>query len=381
MVQSKASLSSVFVWAVLLGLAPCVQAEPVLQTGVPFPTKDKPQSKLWCAHESWWAWLPVKDGSGVWRRTQAGWQREGHLDQALRGLPGQADVWADADGVRAVLVGSEGLAVVALKWEAGQYMPNGTPIRWAHNGLPAETATIARGRDGLWWVAYDAGKRVLLRGSTDREGRQWRAPLVMNERETSDDDICAIVALPDGIGVVWSDQANDGVYFRRPGREIEVVAVGGHTADDHINAAVSENGTLYVAMKNSVDAIGLPQLVLRVRDRTEKWASIPYAPRTANEQPSRPIAVIGGRPERIYLLHTVYQSGPLAERRDWIAAIVSRLGRLRIDVPAQAIERTANTRLNDVTGPKTRWPDRAAWIVLSSDSGGNVYETRLDGLN
>jgi hypothetical protein len=202
----------------------------------------------------------------------------------------------------------------------------------------------------------------------------------MNERETADDDICAVVALPDGIGVIWSDQAHDGVYFRRPGGRIEVVAEGGLTADDHINAAVSEDGTLFVAMKNSVDTVGRPQLVLRVRDRGGKWTSIPYAMRTANEQPSRPIAIVGGRPERLFLLHTVYQSGPAAARRDWIAAIVTPVRQFRVGGPAVPVERAENTRLNDVTGPKQRWPEGAPWIVLSSDAAGNIYETRLDRL-
>jgi hypothetical protein len=379
-VQSPTQFASMLVWAALLALAPCVQAEQVIQTGVPFATKDKPQSKLWYAHGSWWAWLPVKDGSGVWRRTQAGWRREVHLDPALRGLPGQADVWADGDGARAVLVGQDELAVAALKWKSGRYVPDGAPIRWRHNGPPSETATIARGSDGLWWVAYDSQKKMLLRGSIDREGRQWRAPLVMNERDTADDDICAVIALPGGIGVIWSDQAHDGVYFRRPGSQIEVVAEGGQTADDHINAAVSADGALFVAMKNSVDQDGSPQLVLRVRDVKGQWTSIPYAQRSASQQPSRPIAVIGGQPERLFLLHTVYQPGPLAGRRDWIAAIVSPVRPLRIAGPALAVQRAENTRLNDVTGPKARWPGQAPWIVLSSDGQGNVYETTLDRL-
>jgi len=378
--QSTASAASILLLTTLLAVAPSAKAGIVFHTGVPFATKDKPQSKLWYAQGHWWAWLPVKDGGSVWRRTQAGWQRETHLDAPLRGLPGQADVWPDADGVRAALVGPEELAVMALKWQSGRYVPDGPPARWKHGGSPAETATIARGRDGIWWVAYDAGKKILLRRSTGPDGREWRQPVVMNERDTDEDDICAVVTLSDGVGVIWSDQAHDGVYFRRPGRSIEVVAEGGLTADDHINAAVGADGTLYVAMKNSVDTTGQPQLVLRVRRRDGKWSSIPYALRTASELPSRPIAVTGGRPERLFLLHTVYQPGPVADRRDWIAAIVTPAPKLRIDVPAIPVERAANTRLNDVTGPKRRWPSGAPWIVLSSDAAGNIYETRLDEL-
>lgn len=372
-------MTRIVLLAALLAVFQPARAERAFQTGVPFATKDKPQSKIWYAHRSWWAWLPVKEGSAVFRRTQAGWRREAHLDAPLRGLPGQADVWADSSGVRAVLVEPGEIAVVALRWQTGRYVPNGPPVRWKLEGSRAETATIARGRDGIWWVAYGLGKKMLLRRSAKRDGREWREPVVMNEREAADDDICAVVALPGGVGVIWSDQAHDGVYFRRPGAPIEVVAEGGLTADDHINAAVGEDGTLYVAMKNSVDTVGQPQLVLRLRSRDGRWSSIPYALKTNKELPSRPIAVAGGRPERLFLLHTVYQPGPAADRRDWIAAIVTPAAQLKIEGPAVPVERSPSTRLNDVTGPKHRWPDGAPWIVLSSDAEGNIYETRLDG--
>mgnify|MGYP005856219083 CR=1 FL=1 len=349
---------------------------PVLRVDVPFPTKDKPQSKVWHAHGQWWAWLPVKDGSSVWRRTPgAGWKREAHLDGALRGLPGQADVWSDADGARAVLVGAKEVAVVALRWEGGRYVVEGAPVRWAQE---AETATIVRDREGRWWIAHDDGNRIVARGSVDRDGRKWREPVVLNEKEMADDDICAAIALPDGVGVLWSDQKNDGVYFRRIGGAVEVVQEGGLNADDHINAAVSADGTVYVAMKNSVDRVGEPQLVLRIRDRQGWWTSVPYANRTAEGTPSRPIAVIGGAPERLFLLHTFYEPGPTAARRDGIALLVSGLPRYRVDVGAEVVTRGEGVRLNDVTGPKGRFPEGAEWVVLSSDEHGNVYETRLE---
>ena len=90
---------------------------PVFHVNVANPTKDKPQSKIWFAQGTWWAWLPVRGGSSIWRRTDRGWQRQMELDPALEGLPGQADVWADEDTVRAVLVEPERLAVVAFRWD------------------------------------------------------------------------------------------------------------------------------------------------------------------------------------------------------------------------------------------------------------------------
>src|SRR5262249_9782592 len=60
--------------------------EPTFRVSAKNPTADKPQSKLWFAHGSWWAWLPDQQGSGVWRRREDGWQRQASLDAALAGL-------------------------------------------------------------------------------------------------------------------------------------------------------------------------------------------------------------------------------------------------------------------------------------------------------
>jgi hypothetical protein len=127
-------------------------SRPVFQVDVASPTKDKPQSKIWFAHGSWWAWLPTRDGSSIWKRTDTGWQRQASLDRALGGLPGQADVWADRDTVRAVLVEARRVAVVGLQWDSTSkgYVPAGPPVQFVMPGGAEakgtiETATIARG--------------------------------------------------------------------------------------------------------------------------------------------------------------------------------------------------------------------------------------------
>jgi len=352
---------------------------PVLKVDVPFPTKDKPQSKIWYDQQSWWAWLPAKDGSSVWRRTPQGWQRQTHLDAALRGLPGQADVWADGGEVRAVLVGGSELAVLALRWANGRYALEGAPVRWKLSGPAPETATIARARDGRWWVAYDQGSNIFARGSLDPDGERWTEPVRINERDVAEDDICAVVSLPEGPGVIWSDQNSDAIYFRLIGRAIETVAQGGLTADDHINAAVAADGTLYLATKNSRDEVGQPQLVLRIRHRAGWWTNLPYALRTEAGEPSRPIVVLGSGPDQLFLVHTFYERKPASERRDYIAGLAANPARLLLDLPFSPIAHAADRRLNDATGPKGAYPDRGPWIILSSDQQGNVYEADVRG--
>ncbi len=356
-------------------------AEPVMRVDVPAPTKDKPQSKLWFAHGNWWAWLPVRGGSSVWRRTEAGWRRQEDPDGALRGLPGQADVWAGGDSVRAVLVEPKRLAVAGLRWDAGasRYMAAGAAE--FDPGGETETATIARDGAGRDWIAYNAGRRMWVRAS----GKSWTGPIEVSREEASEDDICAVTALPGGIGVIWSDQAHDAVYFRRhrdgarpeQWEEIEVIEQGGKTADDHINIAALGNGELFVATKNSVDRVGAPQQVLRVRDAKGRWTNRPYAVMTEREQPTRPIVQLAQDGGRLFLLHTIGLRGQ-RPARSVIVCQSTRAAELSLDGGRKTLI-DAGAAVNNVTGSKARLPRQAPWIVLASDDEGRVYEGRLEG--
>jgi hypothetical protein len=218
-----------------------------------------------------------------------------------------------------------------------------------------------------------------VRASHDRDGAMWTQPIRVSQEPASDDDICAIAALPGGVGVIWSNQSNETVYFRwhsddanpETWAQTEVVDRGNRTADDHFNTALGRDGTLYVAAKNSFDRIGHPQLVLHIRNLEGKWQHHPYAPRTERAEPSRPIVLLGGEPERYILLHTFYglEQGRPAE--SWIGWQST----LR-DVARPLI--AAGTRINNVTGCKARLPSGYPWIVLASDHQGNVYEARID---
>lgn len=384
--------------AALCGISvPATAAVPVITVDVPNPTKDKPQSKIWFAQGSWWAWLPVRGGSGIWRRTGTGWQRQTYLDPLLEGLPGQADVWSDGDTVRAVLVEPDRLAVIGFRWDevAGRYRMEGRaatfqmpPRSSGDKGI--ETATITRDTRGRWWIAYDWQKDMWVRSWSGKDGDGWSAPFAVNRTKAVADDICSVVALPDRIGVIWTDQEQDAVYFRwrmdtsPPGSwgPVENVEQGGGTADDHIRASVTPDGTLYVATKNSADTVGLPQLVLRMRDLSGKWTNVPYAPRTGTREPSRPIALLADNPARLFLLHTLYhrdQPSPAQSTIAWQAAALPNPDIANPDAAgATQTLMDAGTRLNDVTGPKGSLPPGHVWIVLASDQKGNIYEARLD---
>ncbi len=383
------------------------------QLDVPYPTTDKPQSKLWFAHDAWWALLPSKDGPTLWERGAQGWHEHPAMREKLRGKPGRADVWSDRDGVTAISVAHDALAVLrlepvaspALTWRASCLaewrMPNRDAI---------ETVTIARDRTGRWWIAApiteastaaapvpkDAKKKTQPKQGVPRNVVVWSSPDAIAWQQLdplatgiSGDDICTVAAIPGGVAVIWSDQNRDNVMARvhLDGRDPsrweppEIIAAGGKTADDHLHAALAADGTLWLATKNSVDQVGTAQLVLRVRSPAGQWENLPYAPRSPGLEPSRPVVITTLDPSAVLLGHTVYNT----RERSSGQIVFGRVERSHPKIIPGAVAVIApdselRSRINDVTTPKAPFPANAPWIVLASDAAGRVFEADLRSL-
>lgn len=361
-------------------------SQPVFQVDFPFPTSDKPQSKLWFLNKSWWALLPRTNGPSLWQRTTSGWKEHTSVYTDLQGLPGRSDCWQEANIVTAVGVASNYLSVFSIELDTKK--PSKFTAKKLATLLPPtksetiETATIARDRNNNWWVAADAGTSIYTWFSAD--GVKWSDPIKLGEN-ISKDDICAIVALPKSVMVIWSDQNNDAVFCREHLNKntsdnwnpIEIIQQGGLTADDHINAAISKDGTLWVATKNSLDVTGQPQLVLRVRSKTGKWSNYPYGPRQVIQEPSRPVVLV--TPDgRILSGNTVYYKKNRSQDHIEFGLIDLKnpeviTAKTKVIVP----DSTLHTLINDITKTRNVLPPNAEWIILSSDSKGRVYETDL----
>ena len=385
---------------------------PVLTVGVPFPTADKPQSKLWYAHGRWWVWLPSAEGSSVFERTIDGWRLVESLQDPLKGLIGWPDVWADAGGVRAVLVVPEQISVVGLRYDqtAATYRLSGAPTIWTGDAeSTVQTATISRDSTGRWWVAYDQQSRIWVRWSLDDAAAEWSQPIPISQR-VGPDDLCVIVAVSDSVGVFWTDSVGEALRFRqhldlnRPEEWEQTVVVdsGAGIADDHLNAAVGPDGTLFVVTKNAQERPGQPHLQLRIRRPDGAWEKHPYAPFRQNAEPSRPVVVLGPRADRFFLCHTLYHLNPDDSRTAHIELITVATGRPSgggsthsnqpkaasnasdlLDAQLAAAQATALIKpghlVSNATTCKALLPRDAPWVVLASDKRGNVYEARLPG--
>jgi hypothetical protein len=367
------------------------------------PTRDKPQSKLWYAHGRWWAYLPAgATGGRVWRRLAPGrWRGEEHLDAALKSLPGRADVWADGDRAVAALVEGRRLAIAYLKWDParGRYELAARPRQW-REASPVETVTIDRADCGCFWVAYPIGAKKGRSIVARRCGPRLRWPpcqAVVVAEALGPDEICAAVALPSAVAVMWSDQKRQALYFRRHALHApdlhwaapETVAQGARTADDHINFCrpprKKVSGTfsaptplLLAATKTSLDTVGRPIFSLRVLSAEGRWHSVPFGVLTRQRDLTRPIVVwVAGRPVAVYTARTPPRRGVRYGAEFSVISLqeFSPDGLHTQGAPRDLIR--AARPVNNVTGPKTA-PQGRPCVVLASDAAGGVYEGIID---
>lgn len=353
-------------------------------------TADKPQSKLWYMNSCWWALLPDSSGPTLWQRTDKGWKEHPEISSKLRGIPGRADVWYENRQATAVGVSDSSLYVFRMEPE------HSSAVHWKAKVLTSlkiplkepkiETATIARDAMGTWWVAADVGEKSVYIWSS-KNGKRWSKPVLLGEG-IDPDDICSIVTLKHSVMVIWSDQKAEAVYCREHMNgdtkdrwsPVQTVEAGNSTADDHINTAVSDDGTLWVNTKNSVDSIGQPNLVLRVRKPDGKWRNFPYQILNKLSGPSRPVVITTPDPNLILSGYTVYDH---SNKNSFLDRIVfGTIDTSSADIMVKQVEVivpdiSLKVSVNNITGPKAAFPSDGPWIILVADKKGNIYEADL----
>lgn len=270
------------------------EIHPVFQVNQKDPTQDKPQSKLWFSNGSWWTILPDSLGPSVWQRKGGIWTRNNLLGIQLQGFPGKGDVFSLKNDQFIVLIGDCRINFVHLKTDSeGIQMENASSIPIPENCHQIETATIVQDSQGKLWVASDWNEQILVWYSVDR-GKTWSKPIQIGGG-ISADDISVISRTIDGISVIWSNQLEDAIYEKTLLNGTSnwlpeiIVSKGNKTADDHLNTTLLQDGRLILVSKNSLDRIGEPQFVLRVRSLEGKWADLPFEDLSQNSSPTRPV--------------------------------------------------------------------------------------------
>jgi hypothetical protein len=212
----------IIVIALLLGLlgvyASTARAAdpPYVSLGTNGETADKPQSKLWYHDGTWWAILPAvtqggaDDGLWIYKLDNGTLVKQGtQIDTYHRS---QADVLVDGTKLYVVLYRVSTTPrgyFLEYSYSAGTYSKDVGPVDLGF-GTSGESATIAKDGNGSLWVAYDTGTniKVVWSDPTDHTSTGWTTTnggVTVNTAALEDsDDLAAIVAFDDKIGVLWS---------------------------------------------------------------------------------------------------------------------------------------------------------------------------------
>jgi hypothetical protein len=298
------------------------------------PTGEKPQSKLWFNDGRWWADLfsPAAGAYHVYVLDRAA-QRWVDTGVALDPRPRtKADcLW---DGLHLYVVSGGGLEstgadldaqLYRYRYSAGKYaLDAGFPVTVRSGG--AETIAIAKDTTGTLWVTYTKNNAVYVNRSRLADS-VWGTPFALSppgaNASVAPDDISALVAYGNAIGVLWSNQTDGGFYYAY---HIDgaadtawtgaAVARRTNLADDHINlkAFVGDSaGDVFAAVKTSLNTPDQPQIIVLAGRRQSNgglsWRSVTVSNGAQNQ--TRPLLLIDGTNRQLYVFSADESGGAI----------------------------------------------------------------------
>jgi hypothetical protein len=281
----------------------------------------KPQSKLWHHDDLWWGCFADSKGTYIWRLDEDKWTR-------TMKLTSDTDIRADvlSNDLLLQVLFFQGVQSKFARYvyseELKQY--NGVVGPMIHVTLDegVETATIAS-NEGEVWIASDSENEINVRwlGVSDQT---FSDPITLAEG-ISKDDICVIASLGiGGVGVLWSNQNTQRYGFRRhvPASEPHnwfpdevpagpsAIDHGDGMSDDHLNVAVSSDGTLYATVKTSYDTKGMPLVACLIRRPHHRWDPLYHV----DDEGSRGIMVLDEKLKTFHVIYTSYRDSTIVAK-------------------------------------------------------------------
>ncbi|MFQ5648305.1 MAG: Ig-like domain-containing protein [bacterium] len=291
------------------------------------PTEAKPESKLWYNDGFWWGilWSPDSLHHRIHRLDLANqcWNDVGpDVDDRPRS---SSDVlW---DGTKLYVAsrakmnhksahGPQGARLYRFSYEPATKsytLDDGFPVQI--NTRKSETLVLAKDSTGQLWVTWNQSHKVMINRSLG-DDLAWGKPfkLPVQKSSTLDDDICSVIAFGgDRIGIMWSHQPDQKIYFSvhkdnksdtkwEPREAALADPELGAVADDHINLSVActEDGTILATTKTSLQAISDPKIFLLKRTLSGEWTRYPFS--FGDHKHTRPIVLFNSDTEHIYVV-------------------------------------------------------------------------------
>lgn len=286
-------------------------------------TGEKPQSKVWKYDSKWYTVIPISvspAGTYLWRLDGDTWTK-------LFRLSTKINVKADTRAVNAITYillfddNNEDAEFVRIQYSGGSYSiitggPGSEITVSLDNGV--EMATIDVDSNNKVWLASDEkvgsnDASIHVRYSEGPNYTSWSLAATL-ATDPDHDDICVITAFATSgipkIGVLWSNQNDNDFHFSYHidsedpatwyGPETASPGQSGSFSDDHMNFAVSSDGTIYAAVKTSYDSGGETTIALLERETDGTWNV--YS--VTNSDATRPIALLDDSNNKIYVFYT-----------------------------------------------------------------------------
>jgi hypothetical protein len=278
--------------------------------------REIPQTKIWNYSGKWWAVLATSAGTKVFRLDSTSWTDVLTIASATNS---RADCRVEGNLVHILLFrGTSSSYFVSLEYDPALQ----TYKRWTQRTSNVTivfdpgtiTATLVMDTTKRIWIASNSFGNMLVRWS-DPPYSSWSSSITIASGAT-DNDICAITALPGKIGILWSNQNirrygfkthNDGTdpaiwsADEVPASQ-SALNTGSGMADDYLNMLAASDGTLYCAVKTGYNKSGLPTLALLVRRPNNTWDNL--YPVTSSKEGNRPIVILNEAAGKVKVIYT-----------------------------------------------------------------------------
>lgn len=348
-------------------------------------TGAKPESKLWFQDGRWWATLWVPSASSY---------RINYLDAATQRWVDTGVAIDERPRSRQDVLQAGGKLYVASRFGGSpaqnrlyRYTYVTGTRTWALDaGFPVnipgggtESMTIARDTRGVLWIAYTLDSTVFVSHTTGSD-TAWATPFELPVAEGTSvdaDDIAAVIAFSGKIGVFWSNQSTDKFYFAvrddnagsttsAASWKLEIVATGGHVADDHFNLKLAADGRLFATIKTSKTAAADTLVGLFVRASNGAWSPL-YNVTTVASNPTRPILLLDEARNRVMIFYSADHANIQYKESDMTnIAFPSGSG-------TPFIESTSTDDINNPTSTKQNLTPQTGLTILASSAALNSY--------
>jgi hypothetical protein len=287
-------------------------------SGVSAPTGQKPQSKLWFADNAWWGAL-FSTGDSAFTVHRLDWNTQTWTNTGtVIDTRNSARVDALWDGtalytVSATSGATGGAEVKRFDYDSGTRsyaLAPGFPVALTTYG--AESFVLDKDSTGTLWVTYTHNLAAYVTHSNGTDS-SWVAPYVVpvaGASTLSTDDTSAVVAFGNSIGVMWSNQNDETMYFASHADgtpddqwNLNPALTLPEYADDHINLKslqATTDGRVFAATNTSLNGSAAPLILLLTLSAQGNWSRTTFG--TVADNHTRPQLLLDEANDRIYLL-------------------------------------------------------------------------------